>query len=116
MTKFRKLKAIAYSDATCASMEDGSSHGRNIIFIKGSSNKLVSISWQSKKLVRVTKSLFAFVVLPLEESTNSGFLMPSFIQEIFNMSALPVVCCYSNNRSLADTLKTTSVISNRRLD
>lgn len=91
-------------------------HMDETIFIKGNSNKLVLISWQSKRLVRVTKSLLAFVVLSLEEATNASFLMSSFIQEIFNMSALPIIYCYSNNRSLADTRKTTRVISNRRLD
>ena len=41
--------------------------------------------------------------------------MASLVQEIFNLPSLPSVQCYTDNRSLTDTLVTKRVISDRRL-
>ena len=46
---YRKLSVSVFSDATYASMEDGSSQG-HIVLLKGGNNKIVIISWQSKRL------------------------------------------------------------------
>lgn len=57
--------------------------------------------------MRVIKSLLASVAI------NTGFLASSLVQ-IFNMLALPMAYCYTDNQSLADTLKTERVTSDRR--
>ena len=48
------LRVVAYSDATYNSLPDGSSQGGILVFLLGDNNKVVPISWQSKKLTRVT--------------------------------------------------------------
>ena len=112
---FRNLSVSVYSDATYASMDDGSSQGGHIVFLKGGNNKVIPISWQSKRLYRVTKSPLASETLALSEGADAGFLVSSLVQEIFNLPSLPPVNCYTDNRSLTDTLVTTRVISDRRL-
>ena len=110
-----KLKVLAYSDATYASLEDGSSQGGQIIFVQGENKKIAPISWQSKKLERVTKSPLASETLALGEAADAGFLVSSLVQEIFGLSKLPPVHCYTDNRSLTNALETSTIISDRRL-
>ena len=109
------LSVCVYSDATYASMPDGSSQGGHIVFLRGGNGKVVPINWQSKRLNRVTKSPLASETLALSEGADAGFLVSSQVQEIFKLSSLPVVRCLTDNRSLTDTLVTTRVISDRRL-
>ena len=71
--------------------------------------------WQSRKLNRVPKSPLASETLALSEGADAGFLVASLVQEIFNMPSLPLIQCFTDNRSLTDTLVTTRVISDRRL-
>ena len=112
----KKLSVIVYSDATYASfLEDGSSQGGHIVFLKGCNDKVVPIMWKSTRLNRVTKSPLASEALSLAEASDAGFLVSTLVQEIFRLSTLPRVICYTDNRSLTDTLVTTKVISDMRL-
>ena len=111
----KNLSVAVFSDATYASMEDGSSQGGHIVFLKGVDNRVVPIGWQSKRLNRVTKSPLASETLALSEGADAGFLVASLVQEIFNLPSLPLIQCFTDNRSLTDTLVTTRVISDRRL-
>ena len=54
-----KLKIVVFSDATYGSLSDGASQGAYLVFIQGENGKVAPISWQSKKLSRVTKSPLA---------------------------------------------------------
>ena len=110
-----KLKVISYSDATYASLADGSSQGAFIVLLKGKNNFVAPISWQSKKLNRVTKSPLASETLALNEGADAGFLVAALVQEIFKLSFLPSVECYTDNSSLEETIHTSNIISDRRL-
>ena len=112
---YKKLSVIAYSDATYASMDDGSSQGGHIVFVKGENGRVAPIIWQSKRLDRVTKSPLASEALSLGEAADAGFLVSTLVQEIFRLPALPKVICYTDNRSLTDTLVTTRLIKDKRL-
>ena len=112
---YRKLSVIVYSDATYASLEDGSSQGGHIVFLKGCNDKVVPIKWKSTRLNRVTKSPLASEALSLAEASDVGFLIATQVQEIFCLPTLPKVICYTDSRSLVDTLVTTKVISDTRL-
>ena len=50
----KDIELICYADATHASLEDGSSQGAYIVAAKGTKG-LIPLSWQSKKLHRITK-------------------------------------------------------------
>ena len=111
----RRLKILAYSDATYASLEDGSSQGGVLVFVQGENEKVAPISWQSKKLERVTKSPLASEASALGEAADAGFLVSSLVQEIFGLSSLPPVHCFTDNGSLTSALETSTIISDRRL-
>lgn len=111
----RDLKILAFPDATYGSLEDGSSQGAFMIFVAGKGDLVTPVCWQSKKLNRVTKSPLASETLALSEAADAGFLISAMIQEIFQIPFLPEVECYTDNNSLNDTLKTTNVITDRRL-
>ena len=110
-----KLRVIAYSDATHNSLPDGSSQGGILVFLQGENKKVVPISWQSRKLTRVTKSPLASETLALNEAADSGFLIASMVQEIFGLASLPQVECFTDNDSLNKTLQTTKIVSDKRL-
>ena len=109
-----KVQAIAYSDATYASLPDGSSQGALIIFLRENSC-VAPISWQSKKLSHVTKSHLASEALALSEAADAGFLMASIWQEVFGMSVLPKVLRRTDNESLKEALYSSKVVSDRCL-
>ena len=81
-----------------------------MIFIIDRENKVAPISWQSKKLSRVTKSPLASETLALSEAADAGFLVASMMQEIFRLSHLPPVLCLTDNSSLTETLHTARII------
>ena len=110
-----KMKIKAFSDATYASLDDGSSHGGYIIFIEGRNKKAIPITWQSKKLNRVTKSPLASETLALAEAADAGFLVAMMTQEIFQLTNPPVIECFTDNKSLYETLKTSTTVSDKRL-
>ena len=111
----RKLSVLSYSDATYASLADGSSQGGVITFVEGINGKIAPICWSSKKLNRVTKSPLASETLALNEGADSGFFVASLLQEIFRTPSLPVVKCVTDNSSLTETLKTSNLVSDKRL-
>ena len=49
------------------------------------------------------------------EAADSGFLVASMIQEMFNLSSFPKVECYTDNASLTETLGTSKIVSDKRL-
>ena len=109
------LRVVAYSDATYNSLPDGSSQGGILVFLLGENDSVVPISWQSKKLTRVTKSPLASETLALNEAADSGFLIASMVQEMFGLSSLPMVDCFTDNGSLTETLQTSKIVSDKRL-
>ena len=86
-----------------------------MVFLLGENGKVAPISWQSRKLNRVTKSPLASETLALGEAADSGFLVASMIQEMFNLSSFPKVECYTDNASLTETLGTSKIVSDKRL-
>ena len=77
-----EIKVVTYSDATYASLEDGSSQGGYIVGIQGKLG-LIPISWQSRKLRRVTQSPLASETLVQCEGANAAYLICNTLKEIF---------------------------------
>ena len=91
---------------------------KGIVLLKGENNSVTPISWQSKKLNRVTKSPLASETLALNEGADAGFLVAALIQEIFKLSFLSFLSfveCYTDNSSLEETIHTSNIISDRGL-
>lgn len=110
----RTCEIICFTDATHASLKDGSSQGAFVIFLK-CGDRIIPICWQSKKLQRVTKSPIASETLALGEGADASFLLASILKDIFLMKSLPKITCFTDNKSLYDTLNTTNVTKDLRL-
>ena len=108
-----KIDIMCYTDATHASLEDYSSQGANVILLQGERGP-IPISWQSKKLDRVTKSPIASEASALSDGADSAYLIACQLKEIFPKSCTRV-SCFTDNKSLVDTLKTTKVHRDKRL-
>ena len=108
--KAEDLRILCYSDATHASLPNGASQGAYIVFLLGRNNMVAPITWQSKKISRVTKSPLASETLSLSEVADAGFMIASMVQKINCLSSLPSVLCKTDNSSLMETLHTTKLI------
>ena len=73
----------------------GSSQGAYIIFLSDGKN-IVPLSWQSKKLSRVTKSPLASETMALGEGADMCYLLASTLQEIFLLKDRPKVICFTD--------------------
>ena len=109
----KNIELVCYADATHASLEDGSSQGAYIVAAKGKLG-LIPLSWQSKKLHRITKSPLASEASAICEGADAAFLVASTMKEVFPMKEVNVVC-KTDSKSLFDNLKTTKVNSDKRL-
>ena len=110
-----QLKVICYSDATYASLPDGSSQGGFIVFVQGSNGLLSPLCWSSKKLNRVTRSPLASEAVALNEAADAAFLISAMIQEIFQLPNFPPVLCRTDSASLVETLQSTNLVTDKRL-
>ena len=110
-----KLEVVAYSDATYASLSDGASQGALMVFVKGHNGLVAPILWQSKKLVRVTKSPLASETSAAGEAADAGFSVASMLAEILKKPQLPTVHCFTDSKSLVENAMNTKMPSDRKL-
>ena len=85
-----------------------------IVFLCGN-DRVAPISWKSKKLERVTKSSIASETMSLAEAADAGHFVALMVKQIFGLKAAPKVFCKTDNKSLAEHLKTSKVIQDLRL-
>ena len=111
----KSFSIIAFSDATYASLSDGSSQGAFIVFILGADGLIAPVLWQSKKLERVTKSPLASEASAVAEAADAALFVSSMLCDILKDSRMRTVHCYTDNRSLVDTLKSTKMPNDRKL-
>ena len=109
------LAVEVYSDATHASLNDGSSQGAFVIFLKGRDGKTVPMSWRSKRIPRVTKSPLASEASALGDAADAGYLIASMTKEVFNLKTAPPIHCKTDSKSLVQTLHTSTSVSDQRL-
>ena len=110
-----QLKVVCYSDATYASLPDGSSQGGFIVFVQGSNGQISPLCWSSKKLDRVTRSPLASEAVALNEAADAAFLISAMIQEVFQLPNFPPVLCRTDSASLVETLQSTNLVNDKRL-
>ena len=105
------VRIMCSSDASFANLKNGSSHGGFIIFLCGNA----PIAWKSNKLKGVVKSTLSAETLALEEALESSFMIKSLLCELLNKemkSDLFQVYCYTDNKSLVDTINSTKTQKN----
>ena len=73
------------------------------------------ISWDSKKLKRVTKSPLASEASILTDAADAAFLVGKMFQEVFRLKEMPEITSLTDSKSLSDHLNTTKVSDDGRL-
>ena len=99
------LKVVVYGDATHASLPSGASQGALRVFLCGN-DRVAPITWKSKKLETMTKSPIASETMSLAEAADAGHFVALMVKQIFGLKAAPKVFCKTDNKSLAEHLKT----------
>ena len=107
------IEIVCYADATHASLEDGSSQGAYIVAAKGKLG-LIPLSWQSKKLQKITKSPLASEASAICESADATYLVAATLKEIYPKRVVSVVC-KTDCMSLLENLNPTKVNSDKQL-
>ena len=72
------------------------------------------ISWQSKKLDRITKSPLASETSAMSDTADNAFLLKCKLEELFPLSNVKTTC-YTDCKSLWDTVQTRTSLEDTRL-
>ena len=110
-------KIIVYTDASFGNLVDSGSQGAFLIFLVDRKQNYNLISWQSKRIRRVTKSSLAAETLSLSEGLDNAYYVASLYNEILyngNENLFPNEA-YIDNKSLFNSLQSTKMVSERRL-
>ena len=108
----KSASLVLFSDASHGNLPGGSSQGGFIIFLQGQS-RASPLIWRSHKLKRVVKSAMAAETMALLEGAEYAMLMKVLIKEITRVD-VPITCI-TDNKSLCEAVKGTSVIEDKRL-
>ena len=76
---------------------------------------IAPILWQSKKLDRVTKSPLASEASAVSEAADAGYFIASMLCDTLKSSDFKTVHCFTDNKSLVDTVKSMKMPSDRKL-
>ena len=107
----KAMKIVVYGDGSHGSLPSGASQGANIVFLTGN-GRSAPITWQSKKLARVTKSPLASEVMAV---ADAAFLVASIAKELYGLDKLPDIEVRTDSNSLKEHLGTKKVIQDPRL-
>ena len=103
---------LCFSDAAFANLRNVSSQGGFIIFLINNNNRYAPISWKSRKIQCVVKSTLAAETLALEEY----YMIRLILLEIYNIksnSELFPIRCYTDNKSLLDSVYSTKTLKKK---
>ena len=103
------LKVIVYREVTHAGLPSGASQGTQTVFLRGN-RRAVPITWNSKKLEKVTKIPMASETMALAESADADHFVALMTKEMFALKIAPRVFCKTDNKSLEKHLKSSKVI------
>lgn len=106
-----KWSLSVFSDSSFANLPDGSSQGGFIVFLTDQDGKVAPLSWQSKKLHRVTKSTLSSETLAVIEAVDSAKLSQLQIQELFGIKV--PINVYTDSKSLQQTVHTSRIMTDK---
>ena len=101
-----------YADASLGNNSDGSTQGGFIIFLH-SSGKRIPLAWQSRKLKRIVHSTLAAETLALSDGIDAAIVLRDQMQE--GICKKLDIFCFTDNKSLLDSINSLKNVSERRL-
>ena len=104
----------AYADASFANLNGSASQGGFLILLKDGRGNRCPIFWESRRVRRVVKSTLAAETLALVDCAETAIYVKQIICELLNERNLPIIC-YTDNKSLTDSLASRKSVDDRRL-
>lgn len=111
------LKLVMFSDASFGNLPDGGSQGGHLIVLMGEDGKFSPLAWQSKRVKRVVRSTLAAETLAMSDGIDNAVFLAMLFSELTTGGTehSPPITCVTDNHSLADALKSTKSVSEKRL-
>ena len=114
MENINQCSLECYADASFANLLGSASQGGFIVLLKDSAGNRCPIFWQSRKIRRVVKSTLAAETLALLDCASAAVYIREVLMEICRCGLVPIKC-YTDNKSLLDTLNSNKNVDDRRL-
>ena len=111
------LKMIMFSDASFANLSDGGTQGGHFIMLMGENGKFSPLSWQSRRVKRIVRSTLAGETLAMSEGIDNAIFLSTLFSELTagDVEHAAPITCVTDNHSLADALKSTKSVTEKRL-
>lgn len=89
----------------------------HLILLMGENGKFSPLSWQSKRVKRIVRSTLAGETLAMSDGIDNSIFLSILFSELTTGDAehAPPIICVTDNHSLADAIKSTKSVSEKRL-
>ena len=118
LENLKDANLVLFNDASYANLPDGfSSCGGRIMFLVGKDNKCCPVTWSSTKIKRVVKSSLSAEAMSLVDGIDAAYCVGSLISEVLfdeTPNSIPIYG-YIDNKSLMENIKSTTLVSEKRL-
>lgn len=111
------LKIVVFSDASFGNLSDGGTQGGHLIVLMGEIGNFSPLSWQSKRVKRVVRSTLAGETLAMSDGIDNAMFLAALFSELSkgDTEHMPPIICVTDSHSLADALRSTKSVSEKRL-
>ena len=109
-----ELWLSVYTDAALGNLSDGVSSTCGVLVFLVNRFGVCPISWRSNKIQRVVTSTLAAETLALQVGINEAIYLRHLMCEMMPEQDLPIDV-YVDNRSVVDAIRSTKLVSDRRL-
>ena len=114
LQSLEKCTLECYADAAFKNLPTKESQGGLIIFLKDEMGYRCPILWQSRKLERVADSTLTAETLALLEGAKTSIYLAAILKQIIGNANLKIKC-FTDNKSLTDSLTSLKQVNDRRL-
>lgn len=115
--KDSELKMVVYSYASFGNHSNGGSQGGHLIVLMGENGMFSPLSWQSKRVKRIVPSTLAAETLAMSDGIDNAIFLTTLHSELTTgdtENTIPIICI-TDNHSLADALKSTKSVAEKRI-
>ena len=112
------LQLVIFADASFANLPDGGTQGGHLILLMDKTGKFSPICWSSKRIRRIVRSTLAGEMLALSDAIDVGIYLANMYTEIVGGIVQPEnlpILCFTDNKSLCDTVRSNKSVSEKRL-
>ena len=114
LKSLRKCTLECYTDASFRNLPNEGSQGGLLIFLRDETGRRCPIFWQSRKIDRVVNSTLAAETMALVEGAGTAVYMAGILKQLIGNVDVKILC-YTDNKSLVESLLSSKQVNDRRL-